>query len=143
MSFTYKGSCLCGDVSFEVKQFIPEVSHCHCTMCRKFHGAAYATYGGVKNTDFRWLTGENTLCEFTADNGTVRSFCKRCGSSLIFYSSKEAADVVEIALATMDSDIPVLPDAHIFTNYALKWTSKDSTLPCFGEGRLNSQPAHK
>jgi hypothetical protein len=43
--------------------------------------------------------------------------------------------VVEIALAVMDSEILVVPDAHIFTNYVPSWTSKEQTLPCFGEGR--------
>jgi hypothetical protein len=135
MSFPYKGSCLCGEICFEVKQFLPEAAHCHCIMCRKFHGAAYATYGSVDSDHFRWISGQKQLGEYTAENGTVRSFCKQCGSSLVFRSPKGAPGEVEISLATMDSNVPVMPDAHIFTNYALSWTSKDDTLPCFGEGR--------
>ena len=135
MPFPYKGSCLCGTVQFEISQFLPEAAHCHCTMCRKFHGAAYATYGSVKSEHFRWTAGQDKLSEYTAENGTQRSFCQHCGSSLVFCSPKGDPAVVEIALATMDSVIPVLPNAHLYTNYALSWTSIDNKLPCFGEGR--------
>lgn len=79
--------------------------------------------------------GTRQLSEYTAENGTLRSFCKHCGSSLIFCSPKGAPGVVEIALAVMHCEILVVPDAHIFTNYAPSWTSKEQTLPCFGEGR--------
>lgn len=37
-----KGSCLCGAVTFSVNKFKPLTGHCHCSMCQKFHGAAYS-----------------------------------------------------------------------------------------------------
>ena len=42
-----RGRCLCGDVAFEVSADIGMVTHCHCSMCRKFHGSAFATHGAV------------------------------------------------------------------------------------------------
>ena len=109
MYFPSIGSCLCGKISFEVKQFLPEAAHCHCTMCRKFHGAAYATYSGVKREHFRWLSGQDQLSEYRAENGSLRSFCRHCGSSLLFHSPKGDAGVVEIALATIDRELPLRP----------------------------------
>ncbi len=56
----YRGSCLCGVVRFEVDEFLPQVAHCHCSMCRKFHGAAYATIAGVRRElliRLRWGAG--------------------------------------------------------------------------------------
>lgn len=38
----YKGSRLCGDVVFSVTEFSPQMAHCHCEDCRKFHGAAHS-----------------------------------------------------------------------------------------------------
>jgi hypothetical protein len=137
MSFPHTGSCLCGTVQFEIKEFLEESAHCHCSMCRKFHGAAYASYGSVKNEHFCWTLGQNELSEYTATNGTRRLFCKHCGSSLAFFSANGSPDVIEIALAAMDGQLPAeaLPNAHIYTHYALSWTSMDDTLPCYGEGR--------
>lgn len=58
MTTTYKGQCLCGAVEYEVDEFSPKMAHCHCSMCRKFHGAAFATYGTAKKSAFRWLRGK-------------------------------------------------------------------------------------
>ena len=38
-----RGSCLCGDVAFCVDGPLELRSHCHCSMCRKTHGSAFAT----------------------------------------------------------------------------------------------------
>ena len=35
------GSCLCGQVRFELTGPAQFINHCHCSMCRKVHGAAY------------------------------------------------------------------------------------------------------
>ncbi len=37
------------------------MAHCHCSMCRKFHGAAFSTYGEAKIENFKWLQGEGFL----------------------------------------------------------------------------------
>jgi hypothetical protein len=59
----YKGSCLCGAVAFEVDSFLESAAHCHCSMCRKFHGAEYATYVSVSRESFRLLRGEDSVLE--------------------------------------------------------------------------------
>ena len=41
----FKGSCLCGSIQYEVDRIDSKMGHCHCTMCRKFHGAEFATLG--------------------------------------------------------------------------------------------------
>lgn len=135
MTDAYRGSCLCGAISFEVDDFDGPVAHCHCKMCRKFHGAEYATFAGASRRSFRWLDGQRAVAEYRAANGTVRSFCRHCGSSLFFWSPRADPGVVEIALGVFDSDIPVVPDAHIFVGSAANWTSIEDTLPQFEEGR--------
>ena len=134
----YRGSCLCGAVTFRFATILPRVAHCHCSMCRKFHGASFATIGSVPRADFEWLTGTEDIREYRAGNGTVRSFCGRCGSSLAFYSPRGAQEVIELALGCVDSDVPVEPDAHIFTAFAANWTRITDELPQYMEGRDSS-----
>ncbi|MBT9317995.1 GFA family protein [Leptothoe spongobia] len=50
---TIKGGCLCGKVRYEVTGRLFDVSHCHCSMCRRQHGAAFSTYADFKPGDFR------------------------------------------------------------------------------------------
>lgn len=135
MSEPYHGSCLCGLVRFTVDEFLPQVAHCHCSMCRKFHGAAYATIAGVPRSGFRWVEGENALKAYTAENGTTRTFCSNCGSSLMFSSPRAPEEVVEIALGAMDGSVPVEPNAHIFVGSSANWTVLGDELPRYVTGR--------
>jgi len=135
----YRGSCLCRSVKFEIDEFLPQAVHCHCSMCRKFHGAAYATYAGVIRSKFRWVEGEEALKEFTAENGTTRTFCSHCGSSLVFSSPKASDNVVVIALGTVDGNVPVTPNAHIFVASSANWTVLCDELPRYEKGRDSSK----
>lgn len=135
MGAPYRGQCLCGAVKYEVDGFSPKMAHCHCSMCRKFHGAAFATYGETRKSDFRWLQGEGELQCYTADNGTTRRFCRHCGSSMTFSSRNYDDDVVEVALGTLDSNLDMSPDAHIYVDSKASWSEIHDDLPQYGEGR--------
>ena len=52
-----RGSCLCGAVSYEITGSLGATGHCHCSMCRKSHGAAFATWASVNPDQFRWTSG--------------------------------------------------------------------------------------
>lgn len=130
-----KGQCLCGSIKFEVDEIQPHMAHCHCTMCRKFHGAAYATFGEAKVEHFRWLSGTEQIRTYLADNGTQRQFCNTCGSSLRFIPSNDRGESIEFSLALLDDEIPHRPDAHIYTKFKAKWSSIADELTVFEEGR--------
>ena len=135
MQGPYRGSCLCTAIQFEVDQFAPQTGHCHCTMCRKFHGAAYATFAEASSAHFRWLCGEDSLKAYTADPGTTRRFCANCGSSMTFSSPNAAPGLVKIAIACFDDEVPVKPDAHIFVTSGASWDQPDDHLPQYEAGR--------
>jgi len=131
----YRGSCLCNAIRFEVDEFEPQTGNCHCSMCRKFHGAAYATLAEARRENFRWIDGEKLIKGYTADNGTTRSFCSNCGSSLTFASPNADPDLVEISLGCFDDEVPVRPDAHIYVSSGAKWALPEDDLPRYEAGR--------
>jgi len=133
MTKRYKGSCLCGQVTFDVTGFSKEAAACHCTMCRKFHGAAFGTLVGVE--DLRWLSGSELLQDYPGTNGTVRTFCSNCGSSLAFLCSGADSDKLELAISCFDEDIPVAIDAHIYTRYKACWYDPPDKQKNHPEGR--------
>ena len=90
---------------------------------------------GAPRSSFRWVAGEDALKGYTADNGTTRTFCRHCGSSLMFSSPSARQDVVETALGTLDDDVPVEPSAHIFVGSAAHWTVLGDDLPKYAEVR--------
>ncbi|MDI4650702.1 MULTISPECIES: GFA family protein [Pseudoalteromonas] len=44
----YQGSCLCGKVKVTIAGGIDSIIHCHCSLCRKNSGTAYATNGFIQ-----------------------------------------------------------------------------------------------
>ncbi|EDK26443.1 hypothetical protein VSWAT3_23849 [Vibrionales bacterium SWAT-3] len=129
MSAVFTGSCLCGRVRFSVEGFSEKAANCHCSMCRKFHGAAFGTLVDVQGLN--WLSGKDRLKEFVASNGTTRTFCSNCGSSLGFRVQGEPLENIELAISTFDVKI----DAQIYTNYKANWCELQTELSVFPEGR--------
>ncbi|MFT5110987.1 MAG: hypothetical protein ACI8P9_000298 [Parasphingorhabdus sp.] len=138
----YIGSCLCGSIKYEADEIEPRMGHCHCSMCRKFHGAAFATLGEAKADNFRWTEGEKLLASYKAKNGTVRKFCRLCGSSMIFAVADDSGELIEFALGTLDSEINLRPDAHIYVGSKANWFKMCDGSPQYEEGR-NSAKIHK
>ncbi len=49
-------------ISFEeAVPSVEQMTHCHCSQCRKVHGAAFASYGSVPRSDLRILRGANSI----------------------------------------------------------------------------------
>lgn len=73
-----RGSCLCGGVRYEISGPLRGVLNCHCSMCRKAHGAAFRTRASVQAADFRWVLGEDLVTYYESSPGNHRGFCRSC-----------------------------------------------------------------
>ncbi|MCW8834031.1 MAG: GFA family protein [Colwellia sp.] len=130
------GSCLCKQVTFEVTKFQGPIGHCHCTMCQKFHGAAFSTFVEARKADLHWLSGKALLKTYQAENDSIRTFCGCCGSSLLFESTHNRhGQTIEIALAAFDTLEALHVDAHIYTDSKASWYEINDTLPQFPQYR--------
>jgi hypothetical protein len=123
------GSCLCGEVRYEVDGPLTGVVNCHCIDCRRCQGADFATNGSVSNSDFRLIAGESLIREYESSSGHKRCFCGDCGSPL--YASSMASDSVRIRLGSLDADPGVNPVAHIWLSQSLPWHPPPDGLPVF------------
>ena len=112
-----KGSCLCGAITFEIDARPASVSHCHCRMCQKQHGAAFATYARFRRTELNYITGEDQLCTYNSSGDVLRKFCKTCGSNIEWSCSERHPEWVAIALGSFDSEFQAtdIVDLHIDT----------------------------
>jgi hypothetical protein len=102
-------------------------------MCHKFHGSAFLTFADVERSHFTITTGENLISYYTAENKTVRGFCKTCGSSLFFESEYNRKDnSIEVSIATLNhiTDFNAIkPGVHIFTEFKVRWYEITDSLP--------------
>ena len=80
-----KGSCLCGAVKISTTSINHHVAACHCSMCRKWGGAALL---GVECNEGVSFEGEENISVYQSSEWAERGFCNKCGSHL-FYQLKE------------------------------------------------------
>lgn len=92
----YLGSCLCGAIKVQLNGSIDSIIHCHCSLCRKNSGTAYATNGFVNRSDFTITDIENKLGFYEFKPGKKRHFCITCASP-IFSSNANNPQNVEYA----------------------------------------------
>jgi len=123
-----RGSCLCGNVRYEVRAFAKPALNCHCSMCRKAHGAAFGTYARVETKDFTLLSGANDIASYASSLEVTRTFCRRCGSTLQFIHAKRPSSFA-LALGTLDDDPGIRPSRHIFVGSKAPWFEVGDQLP--------------
>jgi hypothetical protein len=131
------GNCLCGDVVFEISDSVEPLCHCHCSMCRKSHGAAFASYVGAPKTAFRWLRGTERIVRYESSPDAWRCFCSRCGSSLPV--APEGLERVFIPAGLLGGDPMLAPMPHQFVGSKAPWYEITDSEPQFdayppGEG---------
>jgi len=128
----HRGSCLCGNVRYELFGELGDFAYCHCRSCQKASGSAYAANVPVARKDFALLSGANTLREFESSAGKRRVFCARCGSPLYAYVTA-TPDVLRVRLGSLDTPFTHAPTAHIWTSEAAHWSPIADSIPQFSE----------
>ena len=123
-----RGSCLCGGVQYEVDR-VAVMSHCHCSVCRKATGAAFATWAHVEAVDFRFVRGQELVKNHRNAEGMGREFCSICGS--LAPGKPEHMKTWSIPAGTFDDDPGVRPVAHVFVSSRAHWWTIDDDLPQF------------
>lgn len=89
------GSCLCGQVSFEVDNEFNKFNICHCQQCRKITGSAFAANLFGKPASLHWSSGEGSIARYDyPDRDFSKAFCKTCGSSVPYISNNGLAVIV-------------------------------------------------
>ena len=125
---TYKGSCLCQTVQIAITGDISSIIHCHCSLCRKSTGSAFATNGFVNTQDFHIVSGLESLSAFEMKSGRKRHFCKNCASP-VYSSNSDDPTRIRIRLGILDSDITERPISHNFVTSKANWEDFDANLP--------------
>jgi hypothetical protein len=122
-----RGTCLCGTVRYDIAGPFTMMMHCHCSMCRKHHGAPFATFVAAAQAGFRWLSGEEAIAKFASSELGVRSYCKHCGS--VAPTLLPDAGLAIAPAGNLEDDPDIRPQAHMFVASKAAWYSITDTLP--------------
>jgi hypothetical protein len=127
------GHCECGLVRYEIGGDIKDFSHCHCSQCRRLHGAAFATFAAVSRDEFRYLSGESALKVYASSEFNDRVFCAECGSNILV-DAKQDPDLLYVCMGTVDGD-PACPTGyHEYAGSKAAWYEITDGLEQFDAG---------
>ncbi len=126
-----EGRCLCGALRYQIDGPFVDLVHCHCSMCRKHHGTAFATWAAAPASGFRWTTDTGTLASYKSSEKGHRDFCSVCGSVAPVI---DAAMGLAIAPAgNLEGDLGIRPTKHMFVGSKAAWYRITDDLPQFEE----------
>jgi hypothetical protein len=124
-----RGSCLCRVVAYTVAGPLEPMWHCHCLLCRKLSGAAFATYVAAQASGFSWLRGQEYLTHYALSATLIRSFCQQCGA-VVPYATSDGTRIV-LPAGGLDDDTGVRPCAHSGVATQAPWHAITDALPRF------------
>ncbi len=120
------GSCLCGEVRFEVSGSSFWRAGCCCTSCTKAAGAPAMVWTGFKRDQFKLLNGKPKLYE--SSPGVLRGFCERCGTTLTYerQPAKGAEvnarpDELYVSSISLDDPAAYPPDEYVWYGERAAW----------------------
>jgi hypothetical protein len=116
------GGCQCGALRYEIDQPLGRASICHCRMCQKALGNAFAPFVTAKG--LRWVRGEPK--RFRSSNKVARGFCAECGTPVTY---EPDGFHPEIAIPTLDQPADVAPVIQVGLESRLPWCDALPHLP--------------
>jgi hypothetical protein len=114
------GTCWCGGVRFEVDVPFIRVTACHCTSCKKISGGGGTASGRARTEDVRILEGRGLITSYEPDEGTVKSFCSRCGTNL-FGGGWPDTEFTSVRLSALDEQYDGPLDGHTYVRSLAPW----------------------
>ena len=129
MTAKLAGGCLCGAVRYELSAEPRAVAHCHCSMCRKNHGAAFATHGSVHRSEHVFTQGSDVLRAFRSSEQVTRTFCSICGSPLLWHIAGKYDDWMSVPLGTLDTVFVPKEQKHIQVASKAPWFEITDSWP--------------
>lgn len=128
---TIAGGCQCGAVRYRLSAPMQRVEHCHCSMCRRLHGALFASFGIARRADLR-LSGEDRLGGYRSSPGVHRRFCRGCGGQIAVDVDSDPERVI-LCLGSLDAGASPGHDPaserHAYWGSKVAWYDPADALP--------------
>ncbi len=119
-------------MQYQVLGELKDFCHCHCSICRRIHGAAFASWGGVARDELIYVSGENSLRTYSFSQNADSLFCETCGSTVLV-DFKPETDMLYIALGTVDGDLDCPSGFHQFVGSKAPWYEICDDMPQYDE----------
>ena len=136
-----RGECLCGKIRYEYAGKTGNLVHCHCSKCRKWHGAAFRSRVVIEKAGYQLIQGEKYLAHYQASPQVIKTFCRNCGSSLAtIYPLRQ--NLLGLPIAGCEGDFDFNQEFHIHTGSKASWWQINHNHPQYEEMPDELELAH-
>ena len=130
--FRLTGGCQCQAVRYTISAPAIETGHCHCSICRRLHGAIFYTYSIFPRDSVRFDKGDDDLARYQSSALITRLFCRHCGSHVADLED-DGRDMIHLSTGTIDDGAhpghPPSAYRHIFVGSKVPWYDITDDLP--------------
>ena len=120
----HRGGCLCGSVRYHFTGE-PRVHYCHCDMCRRSTGSAFAVLAWIPIPSLRWTAGRPKYRRSSPI--AERGFCGQCGTPLVLLY--DSGSDIAIHAGTLDDPERHAPTYNYGSAQRLGWVCCGVDLP--------------
>lgn len=124
------GGCLCGEVRFVVSAPLGEIVVCHCSLCRRWSGAAYGAASPIRREGLE-LVEDRGLAWYVDRNSRSRGFCRSCGCGLFW--SRQGDDEIYISAGALDEPTGLRIEGHMMVASKADWEDLIAAAPLYAD----------
>ena len=137
VSLPYEGGCTCGQVRYRLLA-TPLITHgCHCSLCQRQTGTAFAINALVEAENIEVLSGDVESLKVASPSGQGQTITRCATCHVAVWSCYHRHELNErirfLKVGTLDDPTPFPPDIHIFTSTKLPWLLLPKDVPAVAE----------
>ncbi|MCH9671285.1 MAG: GFA family protein [Gammaproteobacteria bacterium] len=132
-SVPLRGSCQCGQVTYEATEAPALVLVCHCIDCQKLSASAWSPTLVIRAKSLE-VKGNLGSWERTTTSGrrNIGYFCTQCGCR-IFHEDPDQPHFRRLKGGTLDNGPIPTPVAHVWVSRKQPWVEIPEGVPQFEE----------
>lgn len=127
-----RDGCACGQIRYSVKGEPIVVHGCHCRLCQRLSGSAFAVNAMIE-TDRVMLTSDQTPVAVhipsALPEGKTIVRCPSCQVALWSHHALLGERIALVYVGTLDEGHAVSPDVHCFTETRHPWVVFPDGVP--------------
>jgi hypothetical protein len=128
---------LCGGVSFEIEGPLRAPSLCHCSQCRRLHGAPGA-YTSAPVSAYR-ISGEENLNWYRISPRSEQGFCRVCGGKLFW--REVGGTALDVTMGSLEGPTGLTFGRHIWArSQGDYYEIGHDAVPRFADSSNGAQP---
>jgi len=133
MAPPYVAACGCAAIQLQLCAEPLTTFNCHCSLCRKMSGAAFATHVVFPKSALQVADPDGKLGSTPVGEHGRKHFCTLCGTPLYGLHALHQG-ICLVSLGALDEAAQFAPQANVFCADRLPWVFDLAAIPAHDRG---------